>query len=329
MKVSYAHGVLVKSEATYQENPALSTSTDGIYVPEAPTFTNERLFNGERRAQTGGWFKGVRPTGRKASGSIVTNPRGAGAAYSSASVVPLDVHALLKASGLTATRNGTTDWVYAPTSNPDSITSAALQCYYHGEMHKVFGVYSDFEIVCDGVGVPKFTFNWAGVWDNSAYADATVPAITIDSTVVPPVSESMTVEIGDYVLPVVRRFRFAQAREMQDRQSIAFAGGYYGAAMLNRSPVLELTIEKTALVGNPYHTSGGLDPIRLWDAATSIDVNVTCGTTQYNRWKVLCPQAQLASVTSGDDNGIATWELVFHPHQSTPTANDDFTVKFD
>jgi hypothetical protein len=326
MKVSYQHGILVKSEATYQENPTLSTSTDGVYVPEPPEFTNERLFNGERRAQTGGWYKGTTPTGKKGSGSVVLHPRGAGAAYSSSAVVPYDVHAMLQASGYTASLAGGV-WTYTPAAT-NSVPSAAMQCYYRGELHKLYGVYANVEMLCDGIGIPKWTFAFAGVWDPTVYADAAVPAITINAAIMPPVAEGMTITIGNYLAPVVRRWRFAPSRDLQDRQSISFSGGYYGAALLNRSPVLEMTIEQTSLVSTPYHSTSGLDPMRLWDAGTSVAVNTTCGSAN-NRWRVYCPQAQLANVVAGDDNGIATWELTFHPHQSTATGNDDHTIVFD
>lgn len=332
-KNSFLQGLLVKAESSYLGGGSLSTSTDGIVLAQPVELARAYAAQSDRRATgVGGWYRQAAPVGYVRSGTITVHPRGAGVAYSSGSVVPYDVHVLLTASGHTAavtTTGGSERWDYTPTTGPSGFTSAVIQGYARGELVKVAGVYADLTITADGPGLPTFAFAFDGVEDMTAFADSSVPSITVNTTVVPPNAAGASVAIGSFTTASVRRFAFAPKRARAPRFNLNTASGHGGFTLANREPEFTVSVEKTALVANPFHTAGGLDVYRLADAATPIALSVTVGTTQYNRWKVVCPQAQLVGIAESDDGGTAVVDLTFRPHQSTPYTADDYYIRFD
>jgi hypothetical protein len=59
-------------------------------------------------------------------------------------------------------------------------------------------------------------------------------------------------------------------------------------------------------------------------------LSVTTGGSALNRWKIVMAQAQLVSFSEQSEGPVATTELVFAPHNSSPIVQTDaYTVVFD
>src|ERR1035437_3562385 len=106
--------LLAKIEASYNSGGTLSTSTDGVQVATLPEFDLAYSFDGARPTPPGtsGGQLRTMPSGRTAKSKISIEAKGAGAAYTSASVPPM--HVFLRASGMSASIVSGTSYTYVP-----------------------------------------------------------------------------------------------------------------------------------------------------------------------------------------------------------------------
>lgn len=323
-------GFLAKEEAIYGTAETLSNSADGFtpYIgdgnPPAPT-AYEYVFDGNlgRAASTLAPQRRTTPTGRFRSGEVQVLPKGFGSAYSGSVMPPNEVHRMLKASGFDATYSAspTPQWTYSPTAHSSTPTSLTVRQFAQGSQFDMAGVLCDWAFETQGLGVPVWTFNWRGI--ASLPADQALPSITLQATtVIPPVASAVVGNIGAFTTATIRRVAFRLNRSVETaRVAQNLAGGHAGFVAGGRAPELELEIERP--------TRATFDPESELSSATSRAVDVTFGSTQYNRWKISLPQAQLATVTPSAEGDLATVVLVYRAFASTPTANDDVSVLFN
>lgn len=324
-------GYLAKEEATYGTNIALSTSDDaatpfiGDGDPEPPT-AYDHLFDGNL-GRGGGTLLPVRrapASGRSQAGQFRCLPKGLGSAYSASAMPPNEVHRFLKASGFDATYSGspTPQWTYTPTAFGTTFTSLTLRQYLQASIYELSGVLCDFSFETQGVGVPILTFAFRGI-GATAPTDTALPALTHQATsVVPPIASAVLENIGSFTSATIRRVAFRMNRNLDTaRPALNTTGGHAGFIPGNIAPELELEIERPA--------RATYDPEATFLAGTSAAVDVTFGTTQYNRYKVTLPQAQLTQVTPGNDGALATVTLVYRGFATTPAANDAVSILFN
>lgn len=329
-KLNQVIGLLAKEEADYGTAETLSNSADGLnpYIgdgdPAAPE-SMEYVFDGNIGRAAGNLAPQRRttPNGRFRSGSVQVLPKGFGSIYSAVVTPPREVHRLLKASGLDATYSAspTPQWTYTPTAQGTTFTSLTLRQFAQGMQFDQSGVLCDWSFETQGLGVPVYTFNWRGI--ASLPADQSLPVITLDATtVIPPVASAIVGNIGAFTSATIRRVAFRLGRNVEAaRIAQNLAGGHAGFVPGGMAPELELEIERPALAT--------FNPESELASATSRAVDVTFGATQYNRWKLSLPQAQLATVTPGNEGPIATVTLVYRGFASTPTANDHVSVLYN
>lgn len=323
-------GILAKEEADYGTAETLSNTADGINPfigdgdPAAPE-AYEYVFDGNigRAASTLAPQRRTTPAGRFRSGTIQVLPKGFGSAYSGSVFPPREVHRMLKGSGLDATYSATPtpQWTYTPTPQGTTYTGLTIRQFAQGMQFDQSGVLCDWSFETQGLGVPVFTFNWRGI--ATLPADQSLPSITLDATgVIPPVASAVVGNIGAFTTATIRRVAFRLNRNVETaRVAQNLAGGHAGFVPGGMSPELELEIERPALAT--------FNPESELASATSRAVDVTFGSTQYNRWKLTLPQAQLSAVNPGADGGLATVTLVYRAFASTPTANDALSVLFN
>lgn len=323
-------GFLAKEETDYGTAETLSNSTDALNPfigdgdPEAPS-AYEYVFDGNLGRASGNLAPQRRttPSGRFRSGAIQVLPKGLGTAYSASAFPPNEVHRMLKASGLDATYSATAtpNWTYTPTAAGTTFTSLTLRQFAQGSQFDQAGCLLDWTFETQGLGVPVWTFNWRGV--ASAPADASLPSLTLQATsIIPPVASAIVGNIGAFTTATIRRVAFRLNRNVETaRVAQNLSGGHAGFIPGGMSPELELEIERPA--------RATFDPESELASATSRAVDVTFGSTQYNRWKLSLPQAQLATVTPGAEGALATVTLVYRAFASTPTANDHLSVVFN
>jgi hypothetical protein len=323
-------GILAKEESDYGVAETLSNSADGVnpYIgdgdPAAPE-SQEYVYDGNIGRAAGNLAPQRRttPNGRFRTGSLQVLPKGLGSLYSAVLLPPSEVHRMLKASGLDATYSAspTPQWSYTPTAQGTTFTSLTLRQFAQGMQFDQAGVICDWSFETQGLGVPVFTFNWRGV--STLPADASLPVITIGSaSIIPPVASAIVGNIGAFTSATIRRVAFRLGRNV-DTARIAqnLAGGHAGFVPGGQMPELEIEIERPALAT--------FNPESELALATSRAVDVTFGATQYNRWKLSLPQAQLASVSPGAEGALATVTLTYRGFASTPSANDHVSVLFN
>lgn len=337
-KLAQVWGFLAKEEASYNAgDTTLSNSADGILPfldddtePPAPE-PIEYVYDGALGRAPGNLVSQLRttPNGRFRRLSIPVRFKGAGTAYASSAVTPpLEVHRLLKAAGFTATFD-TDHWDYTPTAAGTGFTSLAIADYRHAEAFRMDGVIANWSYTADDLGPPLHTFECVGV--AGLPTEASLPTITYGyAAVIPPVAAGITINIGDFAAPVVRRISYNNNRSVDNpRARQSAAGGHLGFIPSGARPTWEVEIEKTAFVASPFHTTGGLVPETLRANATSVPFAVRFGGTSTNRWTHGSGQVQVINVQHGNDGSVATVTLTLQAHGSTPSANDAEYLLFD
>jgi hypothetical protein len=329
-------GAIGKLETTYGTAVSLAT-TDGVLLSYADRnvgapVTVEYAFDGHVGINPGnmGNLPLSAPGGKSFRGDLPMRLKGAGAAYT-ASVVPSLAHLMLPICGFDAgTLNTSTSWTYAPLAVTSAYKSATMTLYARGEQYPMKGVVANWAYTFDNPGPPTHTFSIFG-YQSSVITDVTLPSITYPNlSVDPPNANGVTLVIGSFTTnAVLYSGSFNLNRSIDPRVALTSGTGHEGFVPGGYNPELTLTVAATAFVGSPYHTSAGLDPWLLREAATKITASVQFGSTQFNRWKHTFSNAQLFRVTPTAVGREACYELVFRPSASTPIALDDMSVLFD
>lgn len=321
---------MAKVEAAYGTAETLTAADDGVYpyigdgLPDPPTEL-EYLFDGNIGNDVRTLFPTLRtaPNGRGRSQQFKVFFKGPADTYTALIKPPREVDLFLQASGFTPTFS-VDEWSYAPTAAGNTYKSLTLGTYAQGKAHVMAGVVGDWGFTFDDLGVAVHTFDFKGI--GALPTTLTMPTVTYQNTdVIPPVSAGVVVTIGDWVAPIVKGGSFKSGRNVGNpRARITAAGGHLGFVPGRMMPELSLMVEQTALVSSPFHTTGGLAPDALREAATAIDITLQFGTVSGNRWKVTLTGAQLASIKPANDDAVAMWDLTFKPTGSTAV-----TVLFD
>lgn len=315
-------GFMAKVEAVYGTAEVLTNTADGVYpymgegLPSPPT-PLQYLFDGNIGRDIASLFpaKGVAPNGRGREAEFPVLFKGAGATYTALVLPPREVDLMLRASGFTRTF-GTATHTYAP-SAAGVFDSVTFGHYMQGKAHILAGALADWSFDFNDLGVPTHKFALQGI--GAIPTTLALPTITYEyASVTPPVSAGSVISIGSWVTPITKGGTFKLGRNLGSaRARITDAGGHMGFVPGAMSPELMFTVEQTALVGSPFHTSGGISPDALREAATAITVSARFGTVANNRFTVTLNNAQLVDAKPSADDAIAMYELTFRGTGST------------
>lgn len=321
-------GVLLDVEGAYNGGATLTAADDGFLVQDEPWAPPRYVHHGERRGDRGPMNVGqkrVKKSGRFSDPTLVHEAAGAGVAYS-ASDRP-SPHVGLRIAGFDATIDATAgsekyDYTFG------TGTSGAAELYAREEKLALQGIYADLAIILgEDDLVPVWELPLQGLL-TSLPSEASVPSITYPG-VEPPVAESIQLKFGNFASAVVRSFEFRLNREISpriDKNQAGHAGFTPGA----RRPTLVAVIEAASLTGSPYHDAGGIDPYQLSELASDIALSLQVGSTQYKRWKLTAPAAQLVEDIEPEDDGAnALWRLNWELNPTAAGAKDNVTATFD
>lgn len=327
-------GLLLKVETTYGVDAVPVAGSDGVQMHLTDRFA---LGAPARLAYRGDGSAGLNPGNigprrRQAkSGRSLTMPiphqfKGPGVAYS-ASVFP-SFHTLLRGAGFSAavtTTSGSEKWTYTP-NVPGTFDGLSGIAYARRESWSFVGGLLNWNFSADGPVAPTHTFDLQAI--GALPTDASLPNITYPAlTVEPPIASAITFNLGAYVAAEVLRFSFNLGRNLTtERVNLTAAAAHQGFYPAGFEPVLSVTLEQSAFVGSPFHTSGGFNPYALEEAATAFASTLKIGTVQYNNWSLVFPQVQVRSATPSNNNGIATVDLELVPYSTTPINNNFMTV---
>lgn len=331
-------GFASKVESTYGTiNPC--TTTDGVLLAKIPTLDFPHwLDDGKRGVTPGGAPRPEVPSsGRWGAMKVEGEGIGGGVAYS-ASVFPA-LHTLILASGYTATGSftgGLEKWTYAPAIQPAALTSITAEANVSGQLYRLFGAYSDLEIVAGGPSVPSWNFDIIGMMD--LMTDAAIPAYSTYPTVAnqPMKSDNITLTIGTFTGAIVKSFHFKLGRNHKNARTNIVTGGHAGYTPGYRVPTLEVVLERCALaVSTPWTTATTFNPYKLAEDSLSVICFVTVGGTQYKKWTVgsgsstASAQAMLVDVKDTAEGPTATWTLTFEFFPTTYTSSDDHFILYN
>jgi hypothetical protein len=236
---------------------------------------------------------------------------------------PREVDLMLQAAGFDRTF-GTATHTYTPTAAGTTYKSLTFGHYAQGKAHVMAGALADWSFDFNDLGVPTHSFALQGI--GGLPTTLSLPTITYDYTsVIPPVAAGSVISIGSWVAPIVKGGSFKLNRNLGNaRARITDAGGHLGFVPGFMQPELTLMVEQTALVASPFHTTGGIAPDALREAATAITVSARFGTSSFNRFTVTLNNAQLVNAQPAADDAIAMYELTFRG-----TGSNAVTVLFD
>lgn len=322
-------GFMAKVESVYGTAETLTNTTDGIYpymgdgLPTPPT-PLDYIFDGNIGRDITTLFPAKRaaPNGRGRKADFPVLFKGAGTTYSAIVLPPREVDLMLRASGFTRTY-GTATHTYAP-SAAGTYDSLTFGHYAQGKAHILAGALADWSFDFNDLGVPTHTFALQGI--GAIPTTLALPTITYEYTsVIPPVAAGSVISIGSWVTPITKGGSFKLNRNLGNaRARITTAGGHLGFVPGEMAPELTFMVEQTALVADPFHTSGGISPDALREAATAITVSARFGTVANNRFTVTLNNAQLVDAKPANDDAIAMYELTFRGTGATAV-----TVLFD
>ena len=311
------YGVLAQKEATYGTASAFNTTTHAVQVSELPTLTINYVNDGARpnSPSTAGAQPFVSPTGRFAEINLVMEARGSGSAYSSTSTTPPDVHALLQASGFSASYAAGA-WTYQPEAVGNSDSSAAIKMFARGEQYIAVGTIGTFTLASDGASPAQYTFDMSGLVSGSVI-DNSVASITYNTTI-PPKTENIGLTLGSFS-PIVRGFTLTLGREINPRVNINQTDAHAGFASARRDMTFVTTIETPA--------SASFDIYELQRNGTQFATSFTIGSTTGNRFTVSLPTCQIIGISNGEDGAVSTSELTIKP--SSLNGANDITITYN
>jgi len=331
-------GALAKIETTYGTSVALATTSDGLQLSFADRNVGAPLtityaFDGKVGVNPGNLsdLPLATPGGKSFTGDLPVRFKGFGAAYTAANK-PALADLLLRIAGFSptlTTTSGSEAYSYYPTNATSAYGSASMGVYARGELWPLKGVIANWSYTFDNPGPPTHTFAISGI-ANGDVTDVTLPSITYPNlSIEPPTANGIAMVIGSFTTnAVIYAGSFSLNRTIEPRVALTSGTGHEGFIPGGYSPEFTCTVEDTAFVGSPFHTSAGLDPIKLREAGTKITVAVTFGSTQYNRWQHQFNNAQLFNVQPSANGRAACWDLTFKPSASSPIAYDDMAVLF-
>ena len=330
-KSPHLWGVMAKVEASYGAGATVVVGEDGWLVIEEPLPDISYGYGGERgkAAGSGANLKRAAKNGETCAVDLVGEFIGPGSAYAADNYAQ-GIHVGMQMSGHSATGDYTASsekFTYAPVTVLGSWTSAGLEIYVDGEKYILKGAYSDLTIAAEDGGVPIWTFPTQALV--TLPTDAAVPVITSYPSLVAPTAVNIALNLGSFAGAVVRSFEFRKNQGFSPRVNQNTALGHAGFTPGRRNPQLDVLVEKTAVVADPYHTSAGLDARALEKAATAIALDLVVGSEQYQRFKIDADQAQLVEVGDERDGDAALWALTFDLLPSAPHLEDGYTIITD
>jgi len=310
-------GYMAKVEAAYGTAEVLTNTTDGVFpylgdgLPPAPAAL-EYLFDGNIGRDISTLFpaKSVAPNGRGAKAEFPVLFKGSGVTYTALVLPPREVDLMLQAAGFDRTF-ATATHTYTPTAAGTGYKSLTFGHYAQGKAHIVAGALADWSFDFNDLGVPTHSFAMQGI--GNVPTTLSLPVISYEyGSIIPPVSAGSVVTIGTWAAPIVKGGSFKLNRDLGNaRARITEAGGHLGFVPGAMKPEITLMVEQTALVASPYHTTGGIAPNLLREAATPITVSARFGSTTFNRFTVTLNNAQLVDVKPANDDAVAMYELTF------------------
>lgn len=310
-------------ESTYGQGAVLTGSADTIQVAmELPLFNIEYSFDGSRQGAqySAGNLQPAGPNGKTTSGTVKIEGKGLGSAYSNTAAghVP-NLHPFLLSAGMSASFQSST-WVYKYTPLGTDYQSIALEVYDRGEKLPISGAFSNMKVTGENGGITIFSFDVKGSAGSISDVSSPPARVWYGQSTVPPVTDHINMNIGGFSAGIVRKFDFDAGIDLTPRLNINTSGSHAGFVINRRKPVLNVSLESTALSTMDAYTS--------WSNSTATAVSFQVGSVNTNKFSFSFPQASITKVERANDGAVALWNLSITPYVSAPDTTDDLTLTF-
>jgi hypothetical protein len=244
------------------------------------------------------------PKGRVVTITYTVQLMGAGAAYASGTPVRPECDALLMACGFARTHTDTgdsesVDYDLADTGH----ASVTVWAYAAGKLFKIVGCRGNMTWSPSAGGLGEISFTLQGLLTVTPSETAT-PTITYDA-VVPPPAVSMGLAVvpaaGSWT-PRTAGLEVTTGHAISRLDDVSSADGIEEFALARTEPTLGFQARAVDL--STY------SPWTLAASRAVQTIDMTLGSTQYNRVKLDCDLAYLSSdPTPADDQGFAAYQL--------------------
>lgn len=306
-------GLLGKEESQYAVDAAPTPGADGIRVVGMiwPALSGEYVFPNLREEVNTNSLVGAQPGaphGRIYNLDFETPLAGAGVAYSSVTPVRPEVDPLIMACGMSRTHDDTgsaekVTYALADTGH----SSATVWAYAGGKLFKLVGCRGlwTWNPLAGQLGRMRFRLQGLMLVDE---AEASVPSITYDS-VIEPAARSMGLAVvpngSASWTPAAAQMEVTPGHEADRFDDVNAADGVEGFFIGQTVPTFGFTPRTEDLTDYDIYAHRKTDP------PTDHTIDMTLGSSQYNRVKLDVNEAYLRGYPQGGEDGrFAAWDSV-------------------
>jgi hypothetical protein len=314
--------ILGKVESTYGTDPTPTVSANAILGTVPQINLDARILERSVTVRT------LSPTAHIIGRKLVPFSYGVEfkseqAILAGSSSAPLQLDAILRASGFTPTYEAETSGgaddgyvTYAPRST--GLESLTHYFFPGNEMrHIVKGAFLDFNIEIAAGQYAMMNVNGKGIYTQPT--DTSASALTLAPDEPTPV-ESISLAFGAITGTVVRNLNIAMNNEIVERDDVNSAEGFKGLRLTGRKPILKFRMEKElAATWNIYSAL---------DAGTSYATTFTIGSVAGKKILVTIPKLVLSSISESDDAGIVMLDVEALCARDSDSGDDEITFKF-
>jgi hypothetical protein len=319
--------MLAKIESTIGTDASPVAATDAVQLIDAVDPTGDYTFQRMRdKAIVGNSFQGLSPlkaTGPLGTWSAKFYPRATRSTTAISNSNLPDPDPLLMAAGLAQTvvlTGGSESATYKPAST--SLKSATVYYYVDGKLRKMLGCRTDLDFAIEAGSALEMTAKITGLYQGDS--DAAVPASPAFGTADPPITDAtISFTVGGFSTSVVRKFTWNTGNMVEsNRGNMNAATGSLATPSIRDRQIPFTILLEEELVGT-------IDMEGWRRSNTGLVIGFTVGATQYAKWNFAAPNARVEGkgVKVQDGNGTQLLLLSGHLYDSTPGANDAFSLK--
>jgi hypothetical protein len=265
------------------------------------------------------WFTGglgelaaVNPSGEWHRINVAAVIHGYGASYSSVNAPSIDP--FLRAAGFSAAYT-TASVTYDPSDAPVEGLTAVIK--KDGKQYKSLGcIVTSWSIVANAGEYPIFNAELAGFAPATSITEVSIGTVVLPSTL-PPLFENATLAIGSYT-PVVRGFEIAGTNTFATRGDGRGTNAHAGFRVTRRMIEFRPRAEHADITN--------WNPEGDWLASTKRALDMTIGSTQYNKYSFDADDSRVVAFSREDEDGLSIVTPTYRVF--TPSTGNEFRIKF-
>lgn len=192
-------------------------------------------------------------------------------------------------------------------------------CYYDGMLHKLTGAMGSFTLNAEAGQIGTISWTFTGV--HNAPTAVSTPSVTY-SSVNPPLVESCSFVIGSTAATVfqIQNISIDIQNNVVPRADANSTKGFNSMYITGRNPQIVVNPEQVPEASHSFWAD--------YIAATRRAITFNIGSTAGNKMEVSIPNAEIASISYSDRDGIRVYDVTLAATTTTAAGNDEFSFKF-